>query len=593
MNQNIDNPIVGIDLLKMLMLQLYSNPRCIYREYIQNALDSINEAVKLGILSRVKDGHVNIHISSNNITIEDNGTGIKSSIAAKILTDIANSIKNGIDTAGQFGVGRLSGGGYCEVLEFETTYQGEDVSTIVSMDTRILRKLLDENHNDISAEDAMRQICFVQTLEAPVDKHNFVVRLKNIINSADILLNANEIQAYIKEVAPVDYSTTFSALINSSKQQDFVARHKSIDKIKVSLNEVPDIEKSYDIKVKGSDDVIEKLRYFELPEHEKFGKMGWGWYAVTEFSVQINDEKDPCAGIRLRKHNISLDKNILNPYFKEARGNKYFYGEIFVTNENIVPDSGRQGLAAGEEADALIKAIKDYFAILHLVYNKASRLKTRLKNLDELLGKIEDASDPKVRNILSDKLREQVREYEKFSSPDSHIEVNDVLDIYNKKYRRNLLSRIQYVLHPASNPGPATVEDNPEPAEPAPSPAPKGGSQPATTVVQGPVPTMPKPTSGSNPEYPRYKPTAPQPPTPPTPTPTPHPATPSSATPSPAPRPQSELDEMLMTLQDKQQCTPDQIAILRKVFKTMMIVCPSASKKTLTMLMRAAIESIG
>lgn len=586
MNQNIDNPIVGIDLLKMLMLQLYSNPRCIYREYIQNALDSINEAVKLGILSRVKDGHVNIHISSNNITIEDNGTGIKSSIAAKILTDIANSIKNGIDTAGQFGVGRLSGGGYCEVLEFETTYQGEDVSTIVSMDTRILRKLLDENHNDISAEDAMRQICFVQTLEAPVDKHNFVVRLKNIINSADILLNANEIQAYIKEVAPVDYSTTFSALINSSEQQDFVARHKSIDKIKVSLNEVPDIEKSYDIKVKGSDDVIEKLRYFELPKHEKFGKMGWGWYAVTDFSVQINDEKDPCAGIRLRKHNISLDKNILNPYFKEARGNKYFYGEIFITNENIVPDSGRQGLAAGEEADALIKAIKDYFAILHLVYNKASRLKTRLKNLDELLGKIEGASDPKVRNILSDKLREQVREYEKFSSPDSHIEVNDVLDIYNKKYRSNLLSRIQDVLHPASNPGPATVEDNPEPG---PTPAPKGGSQPATTIVQGPAPTISKPTSGSNPEPPRCRPTAPQPPTPPI----PHPTTPPSATSSPAPRPQSELDEMLMTLQDKQQCTPDQIAILRKVFKTMMIVCPSASKKTLTMLMRAAIESIG
>lgn len=586
MNQNIDNPIVGIDLLKMLMLQLYSNPRCIYREYIQNALDSINEAVKLGILSRVKDGHVNIHISSNNITIEDNGTGIKSSIAAKILTDIANSIKNGIDTAGQFGVGRLSGGGYCEVLEFETTYQGEDVSTIVSMDTRILRKLLDENHNDISAEDAMRQICFVQALEAPVDKHNFVVRLKNIINSADILLNANEIQAYIKEVAPVDYSTTFSALINSSDQQDFVARHKSIDKIKVSLNEVPDIEKSYDIKVKGSDDVIEKLRYFELPKHEKFGKMGWGWYAVTDFSVQINDEKDPCVGIRLRKHNISLDKNILNPYFKEARGNKYFYGEIFITNENIVPDSGRQGLAAGEEADALIKAIKDYFAILHLVYNKASRLKTRLKNLDELLGKIEGASDPKVRNILSDKLREQVREYEKFSSPDSHIEVNDVLDIYNKKYRSNLLSRIQDVLHPASNPGPATVEDNPEPG---PTPAPKGGSQPATTIVQGPAPTISKPTSGSNPEPPRCRPTAPQPPTPPI----PHPTTPPSATSSPAPRPQSELDEMLMTLQDKQQCTPDQIAILRKVFKTMMIVCPSASKKTLTMLMRAAIESIG
>ena len=91
MAQQIENSTIGIDLLKMLMLQLYSNPRCIYREYIQNALDSINDAVRLGILTKVKDGHVNINISSNNITIEDNGTGIKADCAVKYLTDIANS----------------------------------------------------------------------------------------------------------------------------------------------------------------------------------------------------------------------------------------------------------------------------------------------------------------------------------------------------------------------------------------------------------------------------------------------------------------------------------------------------------------------
>ena len=150
--QNIDNPVIGIDLLKMLMLQLYSNPRCIYREYIQNALDSINEAVKLGILSQEKDGRVSIIISKNNISIEDNGTGIRSDRAVKILTDIANSVKNGVDTAGQFGVGRLSGGGYCEILEFETTYMGEDVSTIVSLDTRKLRKMVEKKERLVTDE---------------------------------------------------------------------------------------------------------------------------------------------------------------------------------------------------------------------------------------------------------------------------------------------------------------------------------------------------------------------------------------------------------------------------------------------------------
>ena len=354
MVQQIENSTIGIDLLKMLMLQLYSNPRCIYREYIQNALDSINEAVQLGILKRIKDGHVSIHISSNNIIIEDNGTGIQSALAVKYLTDIANSIKNGVSTAGLYGVGRLSGGGYCDILEFDTSYQGEGLGTVVTMDTRILRKLLDENQNEMSAEEAMCQICTTHTYETEPENHYFIVRLRNITNSADVLLNTDDILQYIKEVAPVDYSVTFNSLINSSDQRDFVEKHKAIDKIKVSLNETADIEKPYDLVVKGSGDSIEKLRYFELPAHEKFGKMGWGWYAVTDFSVQISDEKDSNAGIRLRKHNISLDKNILNAYFREARGNKYFYGEIFISNSKIVPDSGRQGLAASEESDAHI-----------------------------------------------------------------------------------------------------------------------------------------------------------------------------------------------------------------------------------------------
>ena len=274
MAQQIENSTIGIDLLKMLMLQLYSNPRCIYREYIQNALDSINEAVRLGILKRIKDGHVSIHISSKDIIIEDNGTGIQSDRAVKYLTDIANSVKNGIDTAGLYGVGRLSGGGYCDILEFDTTYKGDDLGTIVTMDTRILRQLLDENKNEMSAEEAMCEICTTQTYKTDSESHYFIVRLKNVTNSAEILLNKEDILQYIREVAPVDYNATFNSLINSSDQRDFVEKHKGIDKIKVSLNDNADIEKSYNPVVKGSGDVIEKIRYFDLPIHKKFGKMG-------------------------------------------------------------------------------------------------------------------------------------------------------------------------------------------------------------------------------------------------------------------------------------------------------------------------------
>lgn len=578
----------------MVMLQLYSNPRCIYREYIQNALDSINDAVRLGILKRVKDGQVSIHISSNNVIIEDNGTGIQSDCAVKYLTDIANSFKNGVTTAGLYGVGRLSGGGYCEILEFETSYQGEGIATIVSMDTRILRRLLDENQNEMSAEEAMCKICTTETHEAEPDQHYFVVRLKNVINSADILLNKEDILQYIREVAPIDYCVTFNSLINSSDQREFVEKHKALDKIKVSLNETADIEKSYDLIVKGSGDNIEKIRYFELPAHEKFGKMGWGWYAVTDFSVQISDEKDPNVGIRLRKHNISLDKNILNAYFKEARGNKYFYGEIFISNDKVHPDSGRQGLAASEEADALIKTIREYFSILHLVYNKASRLKSKLKAIQDVVESIKNQKDTAVINILIGRLKDSVNDFNKFATDDSHEEVNDVISIYRNKYVKNLKKEVDKLLISSSieddntscivqEPGIVEIETNGIETIHHTENSTNVSNQEKSSI------TPSQQTSGSTASFTKKKQTINE-----------------VDVFSPFTSPQStvnsrvrkntdnnSVDIFLQPLVTKKIYTSEQLSVLRKVLNTMLLVCPSAKKKNLSILMQSAIASLG
>lgn len=588
MIQQIDNSTIGIDLLKMLMLQLYSNPRCIFREYIQNSLDSINDAVRSGILKRKKDGHVSINIERNNITIQDNGTGISSINAVKYLTDIANSIKNGTDTAGLYGVGRLSGGGYCDILEFDTSYQGEDCATVVTMDTRILRSLLENNPNNISAEEAMCKICTTHSHDAKAEDHYFIVRLKNVINSADILLNPEEILQYIREVAPIDYNVTFNSLINSSEQKEFVDRHKDVDKIRVSLNNTTDIEKQYDLEVKGSGDIIEKLRYFELPYQEKYGKMGWGWYAVTDFSIQINEEKDPNAGIRLRKHNISLDKNILNSYFKEPRGNKYFYGEIFITNEKIVPDSGRQGLAASEEADALIKSIKEYFGILHLVYNKASRLKTKLKNIQEIIDQLQDKSDnPPVAKILTERLFQNVQDFEKNTAPDSHEEVNDVINIYKDKYDRQYKDFINKLSNNNSAIVTPTVNNKPEVA--------KDDTQ--ITSKSNSVPDQDSNHSNGTQTVPSNKPAAPSS------HPDNHNASDNVSTIIP-PADQThttnngsrgrtnDIDELLKPLISKGIYTSEQLSVLRRVISTMLLVCPNAKKKNLLLLMQSAIASI-
>ena len=50
------NSHIGKKLLDMLMFSMYPDAKIIYREYVQNAFDSINSAVEQKILNKTKDG---------------------------------------------------------------------------------------------------------------------------------------------------------------------------------------------------------------------------------------------------------------------------------------------------------------------------------------------------------------------------------------------------------------------------------------------------------------------------------------------------------------------------------------------------------
>jgi HSP90 family molecular chaperone len=107
------NSFIGKKLLEMLMFSMYPDAKIIYREYVQNAFDSINEAVEEKVLNKVRDGIVTINIDAynRNISIKDNGKGISVDHALTVLTSIADSQKDGFEQAGVYGIGRLVGAG--------------------------------------------------------------------------------------------------------------------------------------------------------------------------------------------------------------------------------------------------------------------------------------------------------------------------------------------------------------------------------------------------------------------------------------------------------------------------------------------------
>src|SRR5207237_2540918 len=112
--------IVGKDVLELLSSAMYIDPLTIYREYIQNAADAIDEAESEGLYTNGSRPHISISIEGGErrVKIRDNGVGIPANAFARRLTALGASKKRGSGARGFRGVGRLCGVAYCAQLIF-------------------------------------------------------------------------------------------------------------------------------------------------------------------------------------------------------------------------------------------------------------------------------------------------------------------------------------------------------------------------------------------------------------------------------------------------------------------------------------------
>jgi molecular chaperone HtpG len=400
---------VGKNLISMLMFQMYGDSKLIYREYIQNSRDAINDAVQSGVLSKITDGRISITINKTDkiITIEDNGTGVSIDKVEPVLLDIADSSKDGETSAGQFGIGRLVGGYFCKKLSFKTSFKGENKASEIVFDIDKIKNILDDDSDHSTATEVIDKTTDLKLYEEEASKHYFIVTLENIHPDYPELLDECVISDYLKEVAPVDYSVPFkNQLVDTCVHDEYRDLHQKVGFFQISVNNGISLKKKYGLKIEGTGDDILRLEYFKF-EDEKYGLLAWGWYANTPFSKQIPvSDKNSC--FRLRKHNIQVgDANILTQYFpkNETRGNKYFYGEIHIVNPKIKLNSARDGLAPTPESEKLKSFIRDKFDELVKLYHLANEIKNVVRDINTI-EKEEKLTPEKQeeKNIVLDKL---------------------------------------------------------------------------------------------------------------------------------------------------------------------------------------------
>jgi molecular chaperone HtpG len=360
---NTEEIKIGVYTLDSLTRSMYSDARCIIREYLQNAADATDKA-KAENLSP-QDGwkiYVNIDTNKRRLEIEDNGTGIQKENISKYLRNIGMSVKQqGVDK-GFRGIGRLAGLQYCKKMIFETSAQGETEKSSVIWNAAELMKII-ANKTDEEAAAVINKVTEIKQDKEQADKHYFKVILEDV--TSDVLLNIRDIRKYLSMVAPVPFK---KSIFSPKIYEEFKRENLQIDEYDIFVN-TNQVYKGYNWYVYDGDednkrqtDEVKSIEFFKETYNDKI--LYLGWYAITGKN-QTLQPVNFARGFRLRSKNIQIgDETTLRELFiKDKRFQNYMFGEIYAFNSGLIRNSqGDNFVKETEEYKAFKSSLETFFA---------------------------------------------------------------------------------------------------------------------------------------------------------------------------------------------------------------------------------------
>jgi molecular chaperone HtpG len=337
--------VIGKDILELLSSSMYVDPMTIYREYIQNAADAIDEARANRELRANEAGKVTIGIdaTTRSVKITDNGVGIAHGDFADRLTAFGASKKRGRGARGFRGVGRLAGIGYCQELVFRSRTHGESKVSELRWDCRKLKTVLRSGaeHQDLC--DAVTQV--VELRRIPVGdfpKRFFEVELRGIVRHRnDQLLNTAAICSYLSQVAPVPFRQDFPF---KNKILEHVSPHVRLGDLQIFVGsgESPIFRPHGESFVVSTNtfDLFTEAELLTIPGIDgDTACVGWvlhhGYTGALPIACSVR-------GLRVRCGNVQIgDDRIFEELFPEARFNSWSVGELHVIDRHIIPNGRR------------------------------------------------------------------------------------------------------------------------------------------------------------------------------------------------------------------------------------------------------------
>lgn len=377
-----DDVRVGKDMLELVSMAMYVDPLSIYREYVQNAADAIDEAVLAGLLENHAAGQIELEIDvdERRIRIRDNGTGVLPEQFVPRMVALGGSEKRGRSLRGFRGVGRLAGLGCAQELVFRSRAAGQADVSEMRWDGRRLKAALADHSFSGDAASLIGEVVSVGSLSANgYPAHFFEVELLKVIRQRnDKLMDVHAVSDYLSQVAPVPFAADFpygEAVVSRVREVT------PLSELSIAINDGEPLtrpHKSIIALAPGKESTWRSHEVIEIPGIDG-GLAAIAWIAHHDYVGAL-----PVAalvkGLRLRIGNLQVgDHSLLEDIFPEVRFSGWSVGEVHVLDPRILPNGRRDNLEQNAHFTNLLNQLTPIAKRIGTVCrtNSARRSKTR------------------------------------------------------------------------------------------------------------------------------------------------------------------------------------------------------------------------
>jgi molecular chaperone HtpG len=352
-------------VLEALSSGLYPDKRHVIREFVQNAFDALNAWRKVS--GEQSLGPIEIRIQKPSIFIADGGIGMNEEQAERFRY-LGYSTKDRKDNVGFRGIGKDSGLAVAEKIIVTTSQAGIPVRYTIVIDAQ---RMLEESTSGRNPplEEILEGYTSVTSAKEDKKSHYTFVELQNIRKDAYVLFDTDALKNYLRRNCPIPFDPAF----------------RYADEITSRLKAYIPTFSALEIRLDG------ELLYKPFPENytrpeyesiflsdeEGAHLIAYCWFCGHAEKGQFDDKEN--SGLIYRIRNFAVgDRHLTRKTLWTTTPERafYFFGEIHVLDESIVPSSDRTDFEDNEARATLFKRCRRIAHVLSKLAGTESAQRT-------------------------------------------------------------------------------------------------------------------------------------------------------------------------------------------------------------------------